>query len=54
MILARSVADDVDKAKMTIRDEEIGMNEAQQALVWNRFHSVDSARTISTQSSQYD
>lgn len=43
-----------DKAKMTIRDEGIGMSEAEQALVWNRFHRVDSARTVSNELSQND
>lgn len=47
-----TIAGDGDKAKMTIRDEGIGMDETEQALVWNRFHRVDAARTILTQPSQ--
>ncbi len=43
-----------DKTNMTICDEGIGMSDAEQALVWNRFHRVDAARTVSTQSSQHE
>lgn len=46
------ISDDSDQVKVTIRDEGIGMSEEEQALVWNRFHCVDDARTVSAQPSQ--
>ncbi len=49
-----AIIDDDHAARMTIRDEGIGMSESEQSLVWNRFYRVDAARTVETRSSQRD
>lgn len=49
-----AIANDGDLATMTIRDEGIGMSETEQSQVWNRFHRVDAARTMTAQASQRD
>jgi len=48
------IANDGDMSKMTIRDEGIGMSETEQSLVWNRFHRVDAARTVTAEANQRD
>ena len=45
-----TITGESDRTVMVVRDEGFGMSAEDQALVWNRFHRIDSARTVSTHS----